>query len=84
MKIVKGYICCGELNPFYNEMVELEVTNEWSGWDGRHHIEVKTVEKRPFKHELIDIRTNKVTKQWETMEHYEHFLDTSKPYEIIK
>ena len=79
MKIVKGYICCGELNPFYNEMVELEVTNEWSGWDGRHHIEVKTVEKRPFKHELIDIRTNKVTKQWETMEHY-----TSKPYKIIK
>ena len=51
MKIVKGYICCGELNPFYNEMVELEVTDEWTGRDGRHHIEVKTVEKRPFKHE---------------------------------
>lgn len=84
MKIVKGYICCGELNPFYNDMVELEVMDEWTGWDGRHHIEVKTVEKRLFKHCLIDVRTNEITKEWEEMEHYEHFLDTSKPYEIIE
>ena len=29
-------------------------------------------------------RTNKVTKEWDELENYEHFLDTNKPYEIIE
>ena len=84
MKKIKGYICCGVKNPFYNEMVELEVKNIWKDWKGNQKIEVKTVEKRIFHHEIIDIRTNKVIKEWDELESYEHFLDTNKPYEIIE
>ena len=63
MKKIKGYVCCGVKNPFYNDMVELEVKDIWKDWKGNQKIEVKTVEKRIFHHEIIDIRTNKVTKE---------------------
>ena len=56
----------------------------WKDYKGNQKIEVKTVEKRIFHHEIIDIRTNKVTKEWDELENYEHFLDTNKPYEIIE
>ena len=84
MKKIKGYICCGVKNPFYNEMVELEVKDMWKDYRGNQKIEVKTVEKRIFHYETINIKTNKVTKEWDELEHYEGFLDMKKPYEIIK
>ncbi len=83
--IIRGYVHCGEGNPFFNEMVELEVTSVWTRrYDGKICIEVVTVEKRAFNHCIIDIRTSTVEEEWVEMNHYSHFLDTSKPYEIIK
>ena len=84
MKKIKGYVCCGVKNPFYNEMVELEVKYMWKDYRGNQKIEVKTVEKRIFHYETINIKTNKATKEWDELEHYEGFLDTNKPYEIIE
>ena len=83
MKKIKGYVCCGVKNPFYNEMVELEVKDMWKDYKGNQKIEVKTVEKRIFHYETINIKTNQVTKEWDELEHYEGFLDMKKPYEII-
>lgn len=82
MKIIKGYINCGIKNPFYNDMVELEVLQENVGYYGKG-IYVRTVEKRKFNHCLIDIETNKVTKEWEEIKHYENYLDQTKPFEVI-
>ena len=84
MKKIKGYVCCGVKNPFYNEMVELEVKDMWKDYKGNQKIEVKTVEKRIFHYETINIKTNKVTKEWDELEHYEGFLDMKKQYEIIE
>ena len=84
MKKIKGYVCCGVKNPFYNEMVELEVKDMWKDYRGNQKIEVKTVEKRIFHYETINIKTNKITKEWDELEHYEGFLDMKKPYEIIE
>ena len=84
MKKIKGYVCCGVKNPFYNEMVELEVKDMWKDYRGNQKIEVKTVEKRIFHYETINIKTNKITKEWDELEHYEGFLDMKKPYETIE
>lgn len=81
--IVKGYVVCGIKNPFYNDQVELEVIDK-GFWCGRCNITVRTVEKRDFLHHFYDGKTLELVGTEIRNEAFENWLDTDKPYQIVK
>jgi hypothetical protein len=58
-----GQINTGVANPIYNQTVELEIVTEGTGYDGRRTW-VRTIEKYPIQHCLINTKTNQITKEW--------------------
>lgn len=69
-EIIKGKVSCGIKNPFYDEIVDLEVVRILKN----NKVEVKTVEKRKTNHCLIDVEKNKIEKEWVEENNYVGFL----------
>lgn len=80
--VVEGYVSCGVKNPFYNSkckaVVKRIVNTMWGC-----NIEVETIEKRTFEHEILTF--NKFGKIIKTEikyidETYEGWLDQDREY----